>query len=148
MALGPTKEADRKGQSKRELRVLILQILAETDPKPVVVGRGLLLITLLTLGLTLGVVVLTLVSLARRRARIRSLKEETKRRLAEDPWKASAERTEVPSADELYRASGFDKDDTRIEDSPKFGDGDERGPDESGGWDPKPKRPKRPRDDE
>lgn len=131
--------------------MLILHILAETDPKPAIIGRGLLLIMLLLLGLTVAVAVLLLVSLSRRRARIRILKEETKRRLAEDPWKMSAERTEVPSADELYRASGFDKDDTRIEDSPKFGDagdGDDRGPDESGGWDPKPKRPKRPRDDE
>lgn len=105
-------------------------------------GRGVMLVALLALGLTVVLVALVLGSIARRRARIRALARETQQRLAEDPWKVSADRTEVPSADELYRASGFDKDDTRIEDSPDFGD---RGPEESGDWGPKDNRPKRPK---
>lgn len=94
-------------------------------------GRAFVLITLLSLGLVVLVTVLVAAMLVRRRARLRALAAETRRRRAEDPWRASAERTDVPTAEELYRASGFDQDDTRIDDSPDFGDdhpGDSRGP--------------------
>ncbi|MBL8876267.1 MAG: hypothetical protein JNM86_10775 [Phycisphaerae bacterium] len=92
------------------------------------IGRGVFLIALLCLGLIVLMAALVLGIQSRRRARLRNLAKETQQRRAEDPWRVSAERTDIPSAEELYRASGFDQDDTRIEDSPKFGD---EGPDES-----------------
>lgn len=83
------------------------------------ISRGFFLLMLIMLG-TIAVITVTVLYLqARRRAHLRGLAADTKRRRSEDPWKVSAERTEAPSADELYRASGFDKDDTRIEDSPR-----------------------------
>lgn len=83
------------------------------------VSRGFFLLMMILLG-TVAVMTATLLYLqARRRAHLRNLAADTKRRRSEDPWKVSAERTEAPSADELYRSSGFDKDDTRIEDSPR-----------------------------
>lgn len=108
------------------------------------IGRGVFLIALLCLGLVVVLTGLVLAMLARRRARHRNLAKETQQRRADDPWRVSAERTDIPSAEELYRASGFDQDDTRIEDSPKFGD---EGPDDSdGGSDGKGRRrkPKKP----
>lgn len=101
-------------------------------------GRGLFLVALLCLGLIVVMAALVLGMLARRRARLRSLADETKQRRAEDPWKVSGERADVPSAEELYRTSGFDQDDTRIEDSPDFG---EDGPD---GGEPKRRKPRKP----
>lgn len=94
------------------------------------ISRGFFLLMLIVLG-TLAVITVTVLMLqSRRRAHLRNLAADTKRRRSEDPWKVSADRTEAPSADELYRASGFDKDDTRIEDSPRDTDpppdGDER----------------------
>lgn len=81
-------------------------------------SRGVLLLMLILLGTIAVITVTVLVLQSRRRAHLRHLAEDTKRRRSADPWKVSAERTEAPSADELYRSSGFDKDDTRIEDSP------------------------------
>ncbi|MBY0113870.1 MAG: hypothetical protein K2Y21_13720 [Phycisphaerales bacterium] len=91
------------------------------------VGRGFALLMFLLLGTIVVLAVVVLFLQSRRRAHLRNLAEDTKRRRSEDPWKVSADRTEAPSADELYRASGFDKDDTRIEDSPQDPD---RNPDE------------------
>ncbi|MBL8886806.1 MAG: hypothetical protein JNK16_09110 [Phycisphaerales bacterium] len=100
-------------------------------------GRGFFLVALLCLGLIVVMAALVLGMLARRRARLRSLAEQTKQRRAEDPWKVSGERADVPSAEDLYRTSGFDQDDTRIEDSPDFGDD---GPD----GEPKRRKPRKP----
>lgn len=83
------------------------------------ISRGFFLLMLIVLGTVAVITVTVLVLQSRRRAHLRNLAADTKRRRSEDPWKVSAERTEAPSADELYRASGFDKDDTRIEDSPR-----------------------------
>jgi hypothetical protein len=91
------------------------------------ISRGFFLLMLILLGTVAVITITALVLQSRRRAHLRSLAADTKRRRSEDPWKVSAERTEAPSADELYRASGFDKDDTRIEDSPRDPD---RNPDE------------------
>lgn len=81
---------------------------------------------------------LVLGMLSRRRARQRALTAKGGGKRSEDPWKVSGERAGVPSAEELYRASGFDQDDTRIEDSPDFG---EDGPD---GGEPKRRKPRKP----
>jgi uncharacterized protein YqjF (DUF2071 family) len=83
------------------------------------ISRGFFLLMLIAVGTVAIVTLAVLVLQSRRRAHLRNLAADTKRRRSEDPWKVSAERTEAPSADELYRASGFDKDDTRIEDSPR-----------------------------
>lgn len=85
----------------------------------------LLVVLLLTLAAVLAGLVLVVQK--RRRATFAAMKADTARRLAADPWRLSAERVETPSADDLYRSSGFDKDDTRIEDSPRP---DDRGPGE------------------
>ena len=102
------------------------------------IGRGLFLIVLLCLGLIVVMAALVLGMQARRRSRLRNLAQETKKKRAEDPWKVAADRTDVPTAEELYRSSGFDQDDTRIEDSPDFGDD---GPD---GGEPKRRKPRKP----
>lgn len=83
------------------------------------ISRGFFLLMLTVLGTIAILTVAVLVLQSRRRAHLRNLAADTKRRRSEDPWKVSAERTEAPSADDLYRSSGFDKDDTRIEDSPR-----------------------------
>jgi hypothetical protein len=111
---------------------------ADATPKAGSIGRGFLLIALLCLGLVVVITALVLGMLARRRARLRNLARETKQKRAADPWKVSGERAEVPSAEDLYRASGFDQDDTRIEDSPDFG---EDGPE---GGEPKRRKPRKP----
>ncbi len=113
---------------------------ADATPQAGSIGRGFLLIALLCLGLVVVMTALVLGMLARRRTRLRNLARETKLKRAEDPWKVSGERAEVPSAEDLYRANGFDQDDTRIEDSPDFGDD---GPDKAGG-DPKRRKPRKP----
>ncbi len=122
-------------------------MLAESGATRQSLGRGLTLVALLALGTVVLVAALVLAMQLRRRARLRSMARDTKQRRLADPWKESAARAETPSADDLYRASGFDKDDTRIEDSPDFGDSGfgEKGPDEPGGWDrgKKPKGPPR-----
>ncbi|MGH7243517.1 MAG: hypothetical protein ACREJD_08895 [Phycisphaerales bacterium] len=116
---------------------------AEVTPHAGMIGRGFLMIALLCLGLIVVMAGLVLAMLSRRRVRLRSLAQETNKKLAEDPWRVSGERADVPSAEELYRTSGFDKDDTRIEDSPDFG---EDGPDEfgDGGGKGKRRKPKKP----
>ncbi|MBS0191206.1 MAG: hypothetical protein U0573_15360 [Phycisphaerales bacterium] len=121
-----------------------LLTLAQAATTRASLGRGVILILLLSLGLVALIATLLLIVMARRRARISALARETRARLAEDPWKASAERTEVPSPDELYRASGFDNDDTRIENTPDFGDSDPMGPGGPGPDKPKPPKPPMP----
>lgn len=83
------------------------------------ISRGFFLLMIIALGTVAVITIAVLVLQSRRRAHLRNLAADTKRRRSEDPWKVSAERTEAPSADDLYRSSGFDKDDTRIEDSPR-----------------------------
>ncbi|MBX3379778.1 MAG: hypothetical protein KF805_06765 [Phycisphaeraceae bacterium] len=118
--------------------IRLLATLANVDPSPAagLIGRGFMLVALLCLGLIVVMASLVLALLSRRRARQRVKSQETRLSRGEDPWRVSAERADVPTAEELYRASGFDKDDTRIEDSPDFGDG---GPGDEGGSD----RPRR-----
>lgn len=122
----------------------MLETVAEiANPQPPVgeIGRGFLLLAFLILGLVVVMSALVLGMLARRRERLRMLsKSAAKARGEEDPWKASAQRADVPTAEELYRASGFDQDDTRIEDSPDFGDD---GPGDSG-KDHKRRKPRKP----
>lgn len=122
----------------------MLAFLANVDPTTPaeLIGRGFLLVTLLCLGLIVVMSALVLGMLSRRRARQRAASRTATPSASPDPWRASAERTDVPSAEDLYRASGFDKDDTRIEDSPDFGDG---GPGDEGGSDrPRRRGPRKP----
>ncbi|MBX3390092.1 MAG: hypothetical protein KF691_11655 [Phycisphaeraceae bacterium] len=120
--------------------VELLAEVANPDPPVGQIGRGFLLLALLSLGLVVVMSALVLGMLARRRARLRVLSQSGTHSRAQDPWKASAERADVPTAEELYRASGFDQDDTRIEDSPDFGDD---GPGDSGN-DHKRRKPRKP----
>lgn len=122
----------------------MLAALVNADPNhpAELIGRGFLLVALLCLGLIIVMSALILGMLSRRRARLRATSRTTGPSASPDPWRASAERTDVPSAEDLYRASGFDKDDTRIEDSPDFGEG---GPGDDGGSDrPRRRGPRKP----
>lgn len=121
----------------------MLEMVAKVaSPQPPIgqIGRGFVLLALLILCLVVVMSALVLGMLARRRSRLRTLSKPGTRSHADDPWKASAQRADVPTAEELYRASGFDQDETRIEDSPDFGDD---GPGDSGN-DHKRRKPKRP----